>query len=184
MFRMMILLLLASVSVLRAQPTNDAIASQLADSLARKLATSTDTLRIRSLENDPQLIILQALAKRKPTKLIDDIKNENCLILSPAIFTVQYSPIGKNKFQRSITLSLSTQKVESGVLSIPIEHNFSHLDTLGRTELLQINASSSSYLRAAVPDEPFSWAGDLLRPVVIFATLAATVWLFFSVRSR
>jgi len=183
MFRLLAIILI-STAFAQARPTNTELAVRLADSLAASLISIGDTLLVRSPSGDSQLPILHALASRHRVRLVENPLEGDILILSPAIYRVQYSPIDDNSIVRTIALSISVQKVSSGNLQNPTQYNFTHTDTLSRSELVQVNAAEPLYLSSEIPPERQSFFSSWVRPAAVFATLAATVWLFFSVRSR
>ncbi|GEM_PF-5641169 len=168
-----------------AQQHNLAVASFLADSIARRLPFVADTVCISTSQTDAQMLILQAIARKSPVKIISSSSDAaNYIYLSPAIFSVDYSPISKNEIKRTISISLTFQKYRDNVLSQPETFELSSSDTLSYVEVEQINASSPDFLRKQLPEPEESMWERYLRPAVVVATLAATVWLFFSVRSR
>ncbi len=185
MYKFVLVSLLLLPLSLFAQPHNLQIAASLADSLVLRLPLHSDTARISTSPTDAQMIILQAIARRLPVKLVPTTTDASVsLYLSPAVFSVDYSPISKNEIKRTISVSLTIQKSTSQVLSQPATFVLSWSDTLSYAKAEQINASSPDFLRNQLPaTEESSWE-QFLRPAIVVATLAATVWLFFSVRSR
>lgn len=185
MYKFLLHALLLLPMSLFAQPHNLQIASSLADSLAQSFPNFTDTVLISTTQTDPQLLILQAIARKRPIKIVSQNENyDHFLYLAPAILTVDYSPIDKNQIKRTISISLSFQNVVRNVYSKPVTIELFSSDTLLRSQAEQINASSPEFLRKQLPDPEDSLWEQLLRPTIVVATLAATVWLFFSVRSR
>ncbi len=177
-------LLLLPLSLL-AQPHNLQVASSLADSLALRLPLHSDTARISTSPTDAQMIILQAIARRLPVKITPPTADaSDFLYLSPVVLGVDYSSISKNDIKRTISVSLSFQIVSNNVLSQPETFVLSLSDTLTYAQAEQINASSPDFLRNQLPAPTESAWEQFLRPAIVVATLAATVWLFFSVRSR
>lgn len=185
MYKFVLVSLLLLPLSLFAQPHNLQIAASLADSLVLRLPLHSDTARISTSPTDAQIIILQAIARRLPVKITPPAADaSDYLHLSPAIFTVDYSPVSKNKIKRTISVSLTFHKSTSQVLSPPETFLLSASDTLSYAQAEQINASSPDFLRNQLPAPKESSWEQFLRPAIVVATLAATVWLFFSVRSR
>lgn len=170
--------------------SNLVIAEQLANCFAHNLKALPDTIFLRTIASDPQLILINSISNIKFIRIlynyeIDSIpKTPKTLILHPAIFYVEYSPIDENKIQRNISLSVNYQTMYNNRLSVPETFKFAHADTITYEQALIYNSASPSFLQAPLPQKPRSLWQQAIQPALIFATLAATVWLFFSVRSK
>ncbi|HOK14871.1 MAG TPA: hypothetical protein PLU67_04415 [Candidatus Kapabacteria bacterium] len=185
MYKMLLAAILLLQVQIFAQQHNLEVASSLADSVAWRLPIAADTALVRTSQSDAQMPILQAIARTAPVKIVSaDAHFGDFLFLSPAVWTVDYSPISRNEIKRTISISLTFQRFSQNVLSPPETLAFSFTDTLSYARAEQINASSPEFLRRQLPAPKETLWEQYLRPAIVVATLAATVWLFFSVRSR
>ncbi len=85
---------------------------------------------------------------------------------------------------RTVSMEAASYVCKGGVISAPVRKLLSLRDTLSRKDVAALENSPYEFARGTVPPERKSIWEKTIEPLVLVATAALTVFLFFSVRSN
>ncbi|MCS7000734.1 MAG: hypothetical protein RML15_05540 [Bacteroidota bacterium] len=88
-------------------------------------------------------------------------------------------PSSRDSLQRTVTVELRTMALDTTQ-----RIRFVHQDVLARSDVAAAELPRSDLTTSPVPPPPRSLWDDILEPVIIVASVATTLLLLFTVRSR
>ncbi|MCX7930209.1 MAG: hypothetical protein N2663_05760 [Chlorobi bacterium] len=102
-------------------------------------------------------------------------------VVAIADCAVRYAlhPTQRDMLVRTITVDLRALGPEETYRT-----TYQHTDTLAREEILRVELPRSELTSSPVPSPPRSLWDDVLEPVIVVASVATTLLLLFTARSR
>ncbi len=110
--------------------------------------------------------------------------NESYIKIMPVILDISYQE-NLNNYIRIITLNFSAVEIyPNGEINSKFDKKFNYTDTLKESDLRFIENEAFPISKGKKKDKELGFLDKILEPVIIVATSALTVILFFTVRSK
>ncbi len=159
-------------------PTNFFLLDSLSTHAVRELVKTgmCDSAAIVPMESGARWLVVE-----KWTALGKTVSAHPLCTLAIADCAVRYTlyPASRDSIERQARVELRLLS-SSGVQRAIAEHR----DTIARSDLVTVELPRSELTSSPVPPPPRSLWDDLLEPVVIVASVATTLLLLFTARSR
>ncbi len=167
--------------------TNLEIFKILCDSLINEINNKchNDSLKIAvSVTTSEDYAILKKKIQSGFTKNYSEKSNDELeIILETATVTypviTSYYFFGKDELKREVVISGEYYFVDKSTLVFPFRYIYN--DTITVEEKEQVESSAYPFTMAELPEEPL--LENTLKPILILGAAAATIYLFFTIRS-